>query len=148
MSDAKNPSLRELLAQPVDLPVGDITVPVRPMGWYQAAGAIDKLMPVLQAQAAGGADTAEAVLGAVIAWRDEISAFCAEASGLPEQDLRELAPTLIVDLLLGLLELNADFFVQSLPAVVARAGERMARLKPKLVAVLDEAKGFSTPSSA
>lgn len=160
MAELKNPSLRELLAAPVAVQVGALAIEVRPMGWYQASTAIEHLLPVMAVlPLALSADETleqqyERWMGVLVTHRQAISAFCAEASALPEAELRELAPTLLIELLLGLLEVNADFFAQSLPAVAQRAVDRLDRLKTKLGAAAAQVKamvpstGSTTSSSA
>ena len=157
MDDAKNPALRELLAKPVAITLGDVTVEVRPMGWYQAADAIDKLLPALDAmplRLVDGKPQAGEMpqwLQFAMDWRPEVLGFTVIASGLPEEVVRELPPAAMVELVIGLLELNADFFVRSLPALAARVSDRLVRMQGDLAAAMTATQaartGFSTSSS-
>ena len=130
-SDAAQPSLRELMAAPVAVPVGTITLQMRPMGWWQAAEAIEHLMPIFSALPLMDGDAPDALqrwLAVVMMHRERVGAFCSVASGIPQDDLRELQPVHMAELLLGIVELNADFFVQSLPRLADRARALVGRL--------------------
>ena len=152
-TEAKHPSLRELLAAPVALQVGGLTLPIAPMGWHQGCIAIEHLLPALALMPAlvdpqaGREDRLLAFAGAAVSFRDEIAAFCAEASKLPLDEVKALPPTLMAELLIGLVEINLDFFVQSLPGLAQRARGRLAGLTEKLAA-LDLAAPASTTSSS
>lgn len=150
MSDApKNPSLRALLAAPVPLPVGGITLHVAPMGWHQGCIAVEHLLPAVAGLPllADPSATKEGRFaqwaGVAISYREEIAAFCAEASALPVDEIKALPPTAMVELLVGLVEINLDFFVQSLPGLAQRARGRLATLTEKL-----QAAAASTTSSS
>lgn len=156
-AEDRNPSLRELMAVPVALPVGTLTLQIAPMGWYQASQAVEHLLPVIDALPllagdGAGEDRAARWAGAVITYRNEIAAFCAEASALPIDEVRALPPTAMVELVVGLMEINLDFFVRSLPGLAQRARGRLAALTDKLAPVLAQieaaAPGSTTSSSA
>lgn len=153
---SKSPSLAALLAQPVEVPLGGgiVTLQIRPMGWDLAAQATPHIAPVLEmapvfrAQRAGGehpddADLVAYWLGVAASYREEVVKFCAIAAGLDEAELRELPPALMVELVLALLEINADFFALCLSGVLTRAAGRLERLKQALGAA-----GSTTSSSA
>ena len=151
MAEAKNPSLRELLALPVAVPVGAITLHIAPMGWYQGSAALEHLLPCMDALPlfAGADEKSKDELfglwaGVIITHRDAIAAFCAEAAKLPIDEVRELPPGAMAELVVGLVEINLDFFVQSLPGLAQRARGRLAALSEKLAA----AQVSSTSSSA
>ncbi|MCW5657449.1 MAG: hypothetical protein KIT60_07080 [Burkholderiaceae bacterium] len=138
---AGGPSLRELMAAPVELPVGTLKLPVRPMGWYQATLALEPIIPLLatlpDALGAAGESRAEQAarwMQMLASSRDEIARFAALASALPEGEIRELPPAALCELVVGLLEINADFFVRSLPLLMERAGASVGLLLGKLAA--------------
>lgn len=149
-ADQKNPSLRVLIAAPVPLQVGTLTLHVAPMGWTQGSIAIEHLLPAMRSMPtlidanATQRDRIVEWASLAIVFRDEIAAFCAEASGLPIDDIKALPPTAIVELVVGLVEINLDFFVQSLPGLAQRAHGRLAGLTEKLAA----AAASTTSSSA
>lgn len=146
----KNPSLRELLAQPVALVVGGLTLHIAPMGWHQGSRALEHLLPATAALpllAGDGDDTQDRFAqwaGVVVTFRDEIAAFCAEASALPLEDIKALPPTAMVELVVGLVEINLDFFVRSLPGLAQRARGRLGALSERLA----QATASTTSSSA
>ncbi|MBE7419829.1 MAG: hypothetical protein HS128_19155 [Ideonella sp.] len=147
------PDLRQLMAAPVAVQVGPLTLQVRPMGWYQATLAIEPIIPLLATLPDALADTgAESRAEAAARWlqlaassRDAVAQFAALASGLPEPDVRELPPEALVTLLLALLEINADFFVRSLPLLMERAGATLGLWMGKLQAA--EAAGAAAAST-
>lgn len=145
MSAVSQPSLRELLAAPVEISVGGVALQVKPMGWYQAANAVEHLLPIIGTLPIGASDSDEVSpdtrwIAAVTSGRDQVLAFCAAATPFPVEELRELSPAHIAELLMGLVELNADFFVQSLPRLAQRGKALAAKLNP--------ASASSTSSSA
>ena len=153
MSETHNPSLRELLGSPVALPVGDAVLQVRPMGWYQASEAIEHVLPLAetlpQLMAPGdGTDAMERVLGVVMTFRDEITAFLAVATALPPEDVRALPPAAAAELLLGVLEVNADFFVRSLPVLMQRSQGRLQALKQRLAPAVAQALATAPPPAS
>lgn len=158
MADSKNPSLRELVAAPVAVSVGGRELMLQPMGWYQASIAMQPLLPVLQAMPAIGeeigdrsADRVALWAGMVISFKDEIAEFCAQASGFPLDEVKALQPAHMVELVMALVEVNADFFAQSLPGLLQGAQGRLARLMerwaPMLAAAAAAAPDSTTSSS-
>lgn len=155
-----NPSLRELIGAPVPLRVGALTLLIKPMGWYQGSAAIEHLLPaasqlpLLGAESGAAPDRVAQWASLVITFRDEIAAFCAEASALPIEDIRELSTTDMIELVIGLVEINLDFFVQSLPGLAQRARGRLGSLTERLGPALEQiaeaanAADSSTSSSA
>lgn len=149
------PTLREILALPVAVPIGEHQVQIRPMGWMLFAEAVEPLMPVLQElplvfagyETMTREDKVAAWGGVVLSARKELNQFAALASGFPAEEVGQLTPTQFVDLLMGLFELNADFFVQSLPALLERMAGRIEQLKPRMEAALAKAKALA-PSAA
>ena len=146
--------MRELLAAPVPLPVGGIKLQVAPMGWYQGSSAIEHLLPCMDALPLfqGATEKSKDELfglwaGVIITHRDAIAAFCAEASKLPIDEVRELPPAAMAELVVGLVEINLDFFVQSLPGLLERARGRLADLSERLKAAT-AASASTTSSSA
>ena len=95
-------------------------------------------MPALDKMPDIGAGFDEAQIGQWLAWasanRDAVVHFAHLASGQPAEDVQELPPGLLVELLFGLLEVNADFFVQSLPGVLASLGGRVSSLAARVQA--------------
>lgn len=139
---ATSPSLRTLLALPVMVPVGAQNFPVKPMGWYQAAEAMEpivQLMADMPALFAGAPSKVDAWMAAVMGYREDISAFLALATGYPEDDVRALAPHHAAELLLGTVEVNADFFGQALPLLARNMGRRMEALTQRLAPALEAA---------
>lgn len=151
-AEAKNPSLRDLLAQPVPLVVGEITLQIAPMGWHQASCALEHLLPAAGALPllAGGDDAQDRFaqwLGVIVTYRDEVAAFAAEASALPIDEVRALPPAAMAELMVGLVEINLDFFVRSLPALAQRWNGRLGALGARLDAAA-AASASTTSSSA
>jgi hypothetical protein len=129
-SDTK-PSLRAILALPVIKRVGNADIEIKPMGWYQGAKALEPLLPVLAELpllGAAAADTTEAWTTAVLAYRDEINAFVAAAGNFEPEEVRQLPPAEMLQLVMALVEVNADFFVQALPALADLFGRRMLQM--------------------
>ena len=157
MARQPNPSLRELLAAPVALRVGDVELMIKPMGWFQAATALEYLLPAagaLPLLVSGDASREQRVsqwTGAAVSFREEIAAFCAEASALPLDDVKALPPAAMIELLIGLVEINLDFFVRSLPGLADRARGRLAAVAQRLEPALEQmaaGAGSTTSSSA
>lgn len=156
MAEAKtNPSLRELVGAPVSISVGKLKIEVQPMGWYQASVAMEHLLPALHALPLVGAemgdkreDRVALWAGVVITYRNEIAAFCAEASGYSREDVVALPPVQLIELVMGLVEVNADFFAQSLPSLLKGAQGRLARLMERWAPVLAAAAATSDSTTS
>lgn len=148
-------SLRQLVGAPTTLPIGGLALTVKPLGWYDSVEAIEALMPALDKMPDIAAGFDEAQVGAWLAWastnRDAVVHFAHLASGQPAEDVQELPPGLLVELLFGLLEVNADFFVQSLPGVLASLGGRVsslaARVQAQMAGPLAKQAATSTSSA-
>lgn len=151
---SKSPSLAALLALPVEVPLGSVTLRIRPMGWDVAAQATPYITPLLemaplfraQREAGQHQDDGDLIaywLGVAAGYREEVVQFCAIAAELDAAELRQLPPALMVELVMALLEINADFFGLCLSGVLARAAGRLERLKQLLGGVAS-----STSSSA
>lgn len=137
--DTSLPSLSDLLAKPQALTVGPVSILVKPMGWYQASDALEALTPALEDMPvfkAGGDVDMVSWLSWVHDHKDRVTEFAALASGQDADVIRQLSPGHIVELLFGLFEVNADFFVQSLPAVIGGLAQRSAVLKQRVAAAL------------
>ncbi len=148
--EGKNPTLRQLLAPPVALVVGGLTLSIAPMGWHRGCIAVEHLLPAV-AQLPVFADPQASReerfaqwAGVAITYREEIAAFCAEASALPLEEIKALPPTAVLELVVGLVEINLDFFAHSLPGLALRVRGRLAVLSEKLQA----ATASTTSSSA
>lgn len=137
------PTLAELLAHPVPVPVGGTHIMVRPLGWYESVDAIAALLPALgnlpglpgERQELDGETLARWLIWAG-EHRDAVVEFAVLASGQADDVIRQLAPVHLVELLLGLLEVNADFFVLSLPSAMQRIGGRAQALGARVGAAL------------
>lgn len=145
------PSLSDLVAAPVDLPVGTITLKVKPLGWYESIDAIDAIAPALAAMPNIG-DAGNVDIGPWLGWvgshRDAVVMFAHLASGQDAEHIEALSPGHLVELVFGLLEINADFFVQALPMTIARVGERAAALQTRVTAVIASALSTSGSTSS
>lgn len=136
-------TLRDFLAAPISIPIGETSISVQPMGWFDAVAAIDMLAPAL-ASMPPTPENGEGVTGGdVMVWlswvaqnRAAVLGFCRMASNQEEADIAGLPPALLIELLIGLLEVNADFFVESLPMLLNRAGARTEALAKRIQAVL------------
>lgn len=142
MSETKDrPSLAALLAQPVKRTVDGLELEFTPMGWDTAVQALDRLglaissVPTLP-------DTADEVVSVVrtperlhawLAWarfyREDVAAFLELATGFHPAELKQLPPTRAVLMFLTVAEVNADFFLQNLPAVSDHVVKVTARLR-------------------
>lgn len=155
------PTLADLVGAPVDLPIGTITISVKPMGWYDSIDAIGSIKLALNAMPPLPASKSEAVMilageqiGQWLAWasvyRDDIVRFCHLASGQDEDAIAAINPVLLIELLFGLFEVNADFFVQSLPGLIARVGQRASDLGGRFKGALQQVNAAAsiTTSSA
>lgn len=157
-----NPSLRDLLAKPVTINVGPGSIDVTPMSWDAGCDAIQGLLPALLAfplvsesvEPDSKVHRAGLWAGVLLQYKEEVAQFCAIASGQPLKDIKALQPTLMIDLVMGLVEVNADFFALSLSGTLVGAQERLARLMTRLAPVLAAAEAArvaaasTTPSSA
>lgn len=150
-------TLRALLAKPVDVIVGGHAVPVTPMSWWVASDALQALAPLLPklppqlfGQADGSSDElGSALLGVVMAGREEIAEFLMVAANLDFEDVAALAPVHLVELVLGVVEVNADFFALSLPGLLTTVGSRLDALKAKLQPPLRQLQTASaTPTTS
>lgn len=155
-TDAKpaQPTLAELLAHPVSVPVGGISIMVRPLGWYQSVDAIAALLPALDDLPGLPGQVQELDNPTLARWliwagehRDAVVEFAVLASGQADDAIRQLAPVHLVELLLGLLEVNADFFVLSLPTAMQRIGGRAQALGARVAQAL-QSWASTTSSSA
>lgn len=155
------PTLADLVGAPVDLPVGTIKISVKPLGWYESIDAIDAIKLALHAMPSLPGSKSEAAmilqgeqLGQWLAWasvyRDDIVRFCHLASGQEEDAIAAINPVLLIELLFGLFEVNADFFVRSLPGLIDRLGQRASELGDRFKGVLQQvnAAAYTTTSSA
>lgn len=156
MAEVKVPTLRELVGAPVEISIGDRKLAIAPMGWYQASIAMESLLPALQAMPIIGAELGEARedraalwAGVIVTYRDEIAEFCAAATGLPIDEIKALPPTYAIELVMGVVEVNADFFGRSLPGLLTGARGRLARLMERWAPLLEAAgaTASSMPSS-
>jgi hypothetical protein len=147
-----SPSLSDLVAAPVDLPVGTIVLKIKPLGWYESIDAIDAIEPALGTMPAPPASGGDVDMGPWLGWvsshRDAVVHFAHLASGQNPEDIEALSPGHLVELLFGLLEINADFFVQALPTTIARVGDRAAALKGRVMGVIASASSMSGSTSS
>ena len=74
-------------------------------------------------------------------------AFSSIASGLPEATVRALPPAVMVELVLGLVEINADFFVRSLPTLAKRVADRLIGMQASLQAGAEKMRASTESSS-
>jgi hypothetical protein len=152
-----NATLTEIVGTPIKIPVSGAVVEVRPMGWFEAAAAIEVLMPALATipWVPGGAafgQAMEAKAGEWMSWlihhREEILKFCVLASGQQEGDIRSIPPLALAELVFGLIEVNADFFIRSIPDVAPRVQLRIAAMVEKIKDLAKQIEHSSKTSSS
>lgn len=155
MADKKAPTLADLIPQPRALPLGEVTLMVAPMGWERGCEALDALGPALQHMPPLGelkalGERAADWVAFVSTFREEIAEFTAIAAGDDAETIKALPPTTMLELLLGVLEVNADFFGRSLPGVLERLAGRLVALQAQLVPAAEAAAraAASTTSSS
>lgn len=151
--DTSPPSLRQLVGAPVPVPVGNIMLPIAPMSWWTATDALDAIMPAVDTMPAPpdeGQDLSAVAKAQWLEWvnnnRQAVAEFCALASGQPVEDVKAIQPTTMVELAFAIIGVNADFFIASLPAVVARVRKRVGELKAQAAQAL--ATSLSSTSSS
>ena len=158
----KSASLRDILALPVDVRIGDATLAIRPASWTQMAQSIEHLTPAMQElplvlaayKDMPQSERVGAWMGVALAHRTTLLHFAADVTDLDPDDVAQLTPLQFVDLLMAIFELNIDFFVSSLPALTQRLEGRIQALKPKLEEALKQAQAtaamaaLKAPSSA
>jgi hypothetical protein len=149
-------SLKALLAAPVNLTVGAVVLSIKPLSWYDSIEAIDAIAPALSSMPIlpGVGDLSTVDVGAWTRWcaanRDAVTQFAHLASGQDAEAIEGLSPAHLIELLFGLLEINADFFVQGLPQAIERVSDRAAGLMQRVQGVMQEtaSRGPSSASSA
>lgn len=157
-SKAQEPTLADLIGAPVKVEVGSIQISIQPLGWYESVEVIDVIFSALETAPSlpVSKDGASAVLQgaqftAWLAWlnvnRDALVKFCNLASKQDSAVIERLSPVHLLELVFAVIEVNADFFGQSLPGLVARVGTRGASLVNRLKVAATQA-GFTTTSSA
>jgi hypothetical protein len=148
-SAPKRPSLRDLMPVAVPIRVGGQEHQVQPMTWEQAAQVLENLAPLMAQMPAlgGGSLRAQDVLPLLAVNRDAVLDFCVIAGGFSDADVLSLSPAHLVELLLGLVEVNIDFFVQSLQPMVQGMQARLAALGAKVAPVAAQISGSTTLSS-
>jgi hypothetical protein len=152
-ANTKPVTLRDLVAAPVPLPVGNIVLQIQPLGWFKSVDAIDAIAPALQDMPEDNPDGA--TMARWIMWmtqhRESLLRFAQICSGAERADIEVLKPSHLAELLFGLMEINADFFVESLPALMHKLAPRVAGLMEKVAKALVEAaetasRGLSSAS--
>lgn len=147
-------ALRELFAKPEPVTVGDATIIVQPLGWWRSVDAIDAIAPALLEMP--NEDPAGMHMARWIAWvtnyRESLLRFVMVCTDLEREDIEPLSPAHLVELLFGLLEVNADFFVASLPVLMQKLGPRANSLMDRVSQAIAKAaetasQGFSKRSS-
>lgn len=122
------PTLADLVGAPVDVPVGGIKIKIQPLGWYESVGAMDSIAPALATMPVPPAKGEQVALEPWLIWlganRDAAVSFLIVSTGQPADLVKRLSPMHLVELLFGVLETNADFFVASLPGAIGRLVER------------------------
>jgi hypothetical protein len=148
-------SLRDLVAAPVAIQVGSVLLSVQPLSWWASVDVIDAIAPALatmpQPPAEGTSMDATEWLMWVSGNRAAVVNFATLASGQDGEVIKALPPGALVELVFGLFEVNADFFLASLPASIARLADRMGGLKDRVaqtVAVSRLSMSGNTSSSA
>lgn len=148
---APSASLADLVGAPVDLPVGKIKIKVQPLGWYDSVGAVDILAPAILTMPTPPAKGEEVSLEPWLLWlqanRDTVNVFLAFTTNQPADSVKRIGPTHLIELFFGVLEINADFFVESLPGAVKGLVERGQALFERVKAAVAEA-GIPPSSSA
>lgn len=152
MAKQENPTLRDLLAAPVTKSVSGIDIVIKPLGWYDSVEVIEAIVPALESMPTpptSGGELPPEESGHWLTWasvhRDDVVQFCHLATGQDEDIVKGLPPLALLDLVFVILEVNADFFVQSLPGLAVRMGPRIDALVNKVVAAME---AFMTTSSA
>lgn len=138
MADVKKAaSLADMIPQPRPVPLGDVTLMIAPMGWEQGCSAMDALGAALSVMPPiATLKTLETSSGEWLGWvstfRDDIAEFLSVAVREPQETVKALPPTTVLELLAGVLEINVDFFVRSLPGVLERLAGRVEQLQAGL----------------
>lgn len=152
MTKDTSPSLRDLVAAPVDVPVGGITIKIQPLGWYESIDAIDAIAPALSGMPNPPSSGGEVDMLAWVAWlkdnRDPVVRFCVLAAHQDQADVQALPPSPLLELLFGILELNADFFIASLPAAISRISGRVGGLELRIRDVMKQLPSSMSGSSS
>lgn len=146
------PSLRDLVAAPVDIPVGAIKLAIKPLGWYESIDCIDCIAPALATMPMPPQSGQDIDLPAWLGWaanhRDAVVQFCALASGQPEDAVQAIGPMDLVQLVFGLFEVNADFFIASLPGAIASMAARVGGMRDRVHAVMAKLPSSTSSSSS
>lgn len=152
MTTDTSPSLRDLVAAPADVPVGGITIKIQPLGWYESIDAIDAIAPALATMPTPPAGGGDVDMLAWSAWlkdsRDTVVRFCVLAAHQEEDAVKALPPSPLLELLFGILELNADFFIASLPAAIGRISDRVGGLKTRFQDVAEKLRSSMSGNSS
>lgn len=154
MSNAA-PTLADLVGAPVDVPVGGIKIKIQPLGWYESVGALDCIAPALATMPTPPAQGEQVALEPWLIWlganRDSVVTFLNATTGQPGSVISQLSPMHLVELLFGVMEVNADFFVASLPSAISGLVTRGQALIERVKAVnvpglLKQAQNLPAPS--
>jgi hypothetical protein len=154
---SNKPSLRDLLAKPAELRVGSVTLQVRPMSWDQwceAAELVAEVVPQLSVVDLKR-DPLKAVQPLLVTNRTLVAEVVSLACGQPLQDVLDLDPVHFAELVVGLVELNVDFFASSLPKlnedIKGRLKKLEGKIEPALVKLQEQQEtttsASTTPSS-
>lgn len=145
MTKTPPPTLRDLIAAPVEIPVGAVRLTVKPLGWYDAIDTIDAIAPALATMPPPPNEGQQVDPAEWLAWinlnRDAVVKFCSLASGQDEDTVAAIPPTALIELVFGLFEVNADFFIASLPGAMSGLAVRVGNLQSKVQALQSSMSG-------
>lgn len=158
--DKATTSLRALVGLPEPVQIGSLTLMIKPLGWHESVGAIEAIMPALDSMpllptnvpTEGSNSLGTQDLGAWLSWaavyRDDVVEFCHLASGQDREDIKAISPTELLELIFGILRINADFFIKSLPGLAARVGDQVSGLIAKVKAAARPPSATSSSASS
>ena len=139
MTQDNTTSLAQLVAAPEDVPVGTVKLSIKPLGWYESVAAVKAIAPALAVMPDVPANGGNLDVQAWLIWlsecRDDVVQFLCLSTGFAAEQIQPLPPMSLIELLFGVMELNADFFIKSLPAAVAGVASRATALMDRVKAI-------------